>query len=299
LATILPGTGVRAVGGDAATLLMADDTGTVRRSVDNGMTWSVVSGLAMPTVTDLVVSGSHVLALGAQGGPTPTFVVNASADGGLTWRAPFLLPTYAGFDAKASIADGLMFVHFMNHYYLTPNYPGLVITSRDDGAHWRAVSGPASEAFWPGELRTLNVTSSGNQRLAYVAMGHAVLGTSTPGTGSIAPALHGRDLPALGAVTSLVLEHALGGSLAVFGMSLSPPASTSVGPWTSWLQGTIALQAAPTAGAGAGTGTAALSVPIPAIASVVGMRLVSQACVLDGAAAGGIAVTNALETWIR
>jgi hypothetical protein len=89
---------------------------------------------------------------------------------------------------------------------------------------------------------------------------------------------------------------AAGALFATFGAS----ASVSIGAATLYLQQPLAGLPFIAGGnlGGAGAGTASLPLTVPASTSFVGMRLLTQAFVLDPSAVGGFCATRAVETWI-
>ena len=296
---LLPGPIADATG-DGTILLLAPGDSSLRRSTDGGVTWNPSASPGIAAIVDLASNGTTALAVGNNGSTTsPTMVVNTSPDLGLTWGAPLVLPTYALFRPTAHVLGTALYVHFQHP--VDPLDPGLVIFSGNGGSTWRAISGPVNRAFSPGERRNLNVTQQGPDFLAYVALGHTPRGSSTAGTGGIAPTLAGAGLPMLGTTTTLVVDDAVGGSLAVLGLSFGAPAPTPLGSATIWLQAPMVLTGFATGGTlgGAGSGTFSLPIVIPNHVVFAGTRFVSQAAIVDGAGVGGLAVTNAMETWVR
>jgi hypothetical protein len=85
------------------------------------------------------------------------------------------------------------------------------------------------------------------------------------------------------------------GALGAWFLTFGAAANVPLGSATLYLQQPIG----PSVFLTNATGTASLPVTVPATASFAGLRLASQAFVLDAGAAGGFAATRAIETWIR
>ncbi len=274
-------------------------------SADGGATWVPKTIPGMPFPQRFAQEGTRMAAVGTEqfsGLGANTYVVSVSNDGGLTWPAsPLQLPSPVSWQTQVLVEDGVVYVRF---------YPGDtlgVVTSRDGGNTWQLVGGSVSGGLWPGPRRNVHLvttysppTTYGNFHV-YVGLGSSTLGTGTPGAGGIVPRLEANGLPFQGAVTTLQLTHAVGGSLGALGISFAAPMPVPLGGavlWPAVAPIVLPFATGGTAGA-AGSGNHSLAIAIPVDAALVGASFTSQALVLDTANIDGFAVSNGLETWLR
>jgi hypothetical protein len=253
-------------------------------------------------VVRLAQQGARVVVLGQNDGPpSAELYVSVSNDAGATWPAsPLVLPTNVTVGSVATIVDGTVCVRFLGGPALD------LLVTRDGGATWQLVDGPADAGFAAGSARTTHLTRTSvspflDRYHVYVGVGSAVLGAATPGAGGIPPRLWGDGLPFQGATTTLRLEDAVSGSLAVLGVSFAPPVPTPLGSGVWWPSVAPLLLAYATGGPPGqpGNGGFAQPITIPVAPSLVGTSFTSQAIVFDAASVDGFVVSNALETWLR
>jgi len=277
----------------------------VRRSLDQGTTWTPVTGHGIADMLDFAIAGQTVLAVGKVGPwPVVTIQLNVSTDGGISWwPVPYTIPATRPLAATARVVGDAL---FMNITFPSGGGAalGAVIQSDDLGASWRAINGEAGLGLWTFTDSSFVVTKSslnGTEVFAYVMEGHTVLGQGTAGTGAIVPVLRGQGLPGLGRTFSLDVESTRGGSVGAYYVTFGATATLSLGAATLYLQQPIGPFVFMTSGApGApGVGTANLPVTVPTSPSFAGLRLLSQAFVLDPVAPDGFAASRAVETWIR
>jgi len=291
-------------GGDANTLFVVPQQAPALRSVDAGQTWTQVTGMGLQPL-DLAADGARVLAVGQAGGvPTVTIQLNMSQDRGVTWLpAPYTITQARSFvSPKARLAGDAAFVQFPFGANDAPT--GVVVQSDDGGVHWRLVHGEAGDGLLvsaDGTLVTTRQAGSGEALYAYVQEGHTSLGQGSPGTGGVVPLLQGTGLPGLGRTFALDVDGARGGSPGAWFATFGATANVPLGSATLYLQQPIGPFGFTTSGVpgAAGAGTASLPIAVPASPSFAGLRLASQAFVLDPVAAGGFTATRAVETWIR
>jgi hypothetical protein len=280
------------------TNLLVVTSGILWRSTNGGASWTHVSmpGFGYPFSiagegTRLVLVGTVTFSV-----TNPTYAISVSSDSGLTWSPALLLPSPVGLLVEPHVAAGVAYVAFAGIYLD-------VVTSRDGGASWQLVEGPAT-LLSPGPRRNVHVALVGAPIVrchAYVGLGSSVLGTATPGSGGIAPRVVASGLPFRGTTTTLECSNAVGGSVGAFAVSFAPPAPLPFAGGIVWPTVAPLLFAFATGGLPGqpGTGGFALPVAVPTSPAVVGTSFVSQAVVLDAAATGGIALGNAIETWLR
>ncbi len=268
---------------------------TVLRSVDQGATWQPVPGFTlgpMRRIHDLHADGSNVFAFGRQGNQLAT---NASPDGGITWRATPYMILVAMFSVglQGAVAGGSQ---FLSVYYPQSQFLAPVFVQSDDFCNnWRLVADQAVLAHVDGDLVLATALTPPTTLSAFVAEGHTTLGQGSAGTGGVVPMLHGRGLPGLGRSFALAVSAALPGApIGVF-VDFGPTTAVPLGPATLYL----AQPMGPFLLTGSASGLGSLSVTVPANPALAGLRMASQAFVLDPGVAAGFAATRAVETWVR
>lgn len=278
-------------------LLVALTTGIFWRSTNGGASWTsfTIPGHGYPMSMSHEGSRIAVTSLVAYPAGSLTYAISVSSNGGLTWSPTLLLPSPVYVVPRTLVALGNTYVAF----------PGLaldIVTSRDGGTSWQLLGGPAN-FLCAGPRRNVNIVLAGFPQArfhAYVGLGSSVLGSATMGTGGIAPRLWSDGLPFQGATTTLRLDQAVGGSVAALGVSFATPAPVPFGSATLWPTVAPIVLAFATGGGGQpGAGSFAQPLAIPVASALVGTSFTSQALVVDGAAADGFTVSNALETWLR
>jgi hypothetical protein len=291
------------VAGDGATLLLLVG-GDLLRSTDDGDTWTPAPGHGIPYVMDVAMQGNLAVVAGRTLPLTNTdYFANVSTDGGATWRpTPYLI---GGPDvqvrAHAFVDGGVSYVRWQ-----MIGFPGVAMRSDDDGATWQVIEGPVHAGFSPGSERTVHAAIAPLpifpiRHYAYAGVGSTLLGTGTPGSGGIAPRLSTIGLPVRGRSTTLLVDQALGGGFGGIAISFAPPVALPFAGGTLHLGSLDVLFAFATGGTlgQPGTGSFALPVGIPNVATLIGASLVTQGVVLDPVAIDGMALTNALEIWLR
>ncbi|MCA8953586.1 MAG: exo-alpha-sialidase [Planctomycetes bacterium] len=269
----------------------------IRRSTDGGLTWSLVTGLANITPTRLAADGDRVM-VAEDGGSNNVSAVSTSTDAGQTWQLALLSPRTSGI-----FVGGGAF--FSRHHYFGPSGSTVGLHQSSDGVAWRVAPVHCEYAFHPDERGSLAVRRAlvgptyGGPLYLYVAEGHTALGTGSAGTGGVVPRLDGRGLAALGATFQLELEATRGGAAGAWFHGIAT-ANVPVGPATLYVAqpvGPIAFVAGGASGT-AGVGSANLAFAVPPNALLSGLRLVTQAFVLDPAVAAGFAASDAVESWV-
>ncbi|MEM7308669.1 MAG: hypothetical protein AAF682_18440 [Planctomycetota bacterium] len=122
-------------------------------------------------------------------------------------------------------------------------------------------------------------------------------GVALAGTGGVAPALTASACPALGTSLPLRIDAGVGGGAAFVALALASTELPLFGgtlyaapPWIA------VLPAALSGGVGLpGAGAAELLVPIPAVTSLLGVGVWSQAAILDNGAPSGTSLSAGLE----
>lgn len=294
---IVCGSGLVSSASNGADLLVALTTGIFWRSTNGGASWTSITIPSHGLPMSMSHEGSRIAVTSLVGFPSSmTYALSVSSNGGSTWSPALLLPSPVYLYPSTLVARGTTYVAF----------PGLaldIVTSRDGGATWQLLDGPANFVS-AGPSRNVNIVVAGVPLArfhAYVGLGSSVLGSATQGTGGIAPRLWGDGLPFQGATTTIRLDQAVGGSVAALGVSFATPAPVALGSATLWpTVAPIVLAIATGGGPGqAGGGSFAQPIAIPVASALVGTSFTSQALVVDGAAADGFTVSNALETWLR
>jgi hypothetical protein len=261
-----------------------------------------VTNDGIPEHVDIAMAGPFVIAVGTNGWP-PTYHVNTSTDGGATWHpTPLLLPSPAIFNPRAIARPGELLVHWP-----IVGSSGSAIRTIDAGASWHNIPGPVQGGFHAGDRRTLHVEVSPFPPVqfaryhAYVGVGSTRLGAGTAGTGGLVPELSSTGLPVVGGTTTLHVDGTVGGTIAAIGLSLSPPTAIPFVGGTVHLASLDLLQALTTGGASgqSGAGHCSLPLTIPSTLPLLGTHLVAQGLAVDAAASGSLALTNALEIWLR
>jgi hypothetical protein len=288
---------------DGPNVILVDmQQGRFLRSADHGDTWAQLTNIGIAGSTDVRNEGSTFVVGGRAGSPlSPFYVVNLTNDGGQTWLVnPLSLPGPATLTPRVHFGGGRIWVNFRG------GSPFLdALASADSGLTWQAVGGPVDAGFGASERRTIHVatmpTPNGPREYVYAGAGNTTLGAATPGTGNIAPSLTTVGLPLQGRTTTFRIDGAVGGAIGLLGASPAPPTPWQFGNATIWLGGTPALVAFVTSGASgaAGAGSFGLPCAVPVAPTLIGASLTAQALVLDGGAAPGFTVTNALEVWLR
>jgi hypothetical protein len=300
--TGVTGTGLAELVGNGTELLVRRGV-TLVRSADAGDTWSVVTSHGVPQVQTLAMQGSLAVVAGRGAGTSTDFFVNASTDGGASWRpVPLQLPSGGAAVVPHAYADDTaVYVHWE-----VVAFAGNVIRSDDGGATWQVLEGPVHAGFSPGPARTIHAArtfaTGGVARYhAYVGVGSSRLGAPTNGTGGIAPRLSTNGLPVRGRATAVHVHGAVGAGLGVIAFSAIAPAAIPFGGGIVHVASTDVLHAFAASGSAGqpGAGSTSLPVAIPADPALVGVRLVAQAIVLDTGVPAGLALTNALELWLR
>lgn len=303
----------------------------INHSHDGGLTWQSAASqiddgtrdCLLPTV-GVHQSRVHVAWLGSD---TTTLqlgrFVRSSTDGGQTWSPAQTLHPNAnsGQIASASVdvnAEVAVLVHHRPNA-LFPIFPEFEATySTDGGATWRSSapvfigpfaaevvlhlsgcsaavtqSGRLSIGVPPQPIRTPNGTRSS------LVFGNRRYGSGTAGAGGIVPTLRTSGCAIGGETLSAIVENAGGGypaglligfgataqvSLPLLGGQILVLPDVSVGSTTSGM---------PTA-----PGLGAAVVPLALPSSMQGINVNMQAVILDPAAPGGLAMTDAVEVWI-
>ncbi|MEZ6036576.1 MAG: exo-alpha-sialidase [Planctomycetota bacterium] len=269
-------------------------------SHDAGQSWQPLLVPGLFALEHVAVEGDLVAIVGrADASLAPTYVVNVSTDGGLSWQQnPLSLPSPVFFGTELFVQDGVVFLRFFSHPSLD------LVVSRDQGASWQLVDGPMDVGFAVDASRTVHLTAdpaAPTDLYVFVGAGSTTPGPGTPGTGGRVPQLATTALPLRGAQTSLRVTDAVGGSLGAIAVSFAAPLPLPLGSATVWPTVSPLLFAFPTGGAPgqAGDGAFALPLTVPMSSAVIGASLTSQALVLDAGSPDGFAVSNALETWLR
>lgn len=297
---VVAGPGLLSTASDGTNLLLSLTSGTFWHSRNGGATWTprFIPGHGYPM--SIANEGLRIVVGSSGAGPAPgpaAYSFSVSSDGGLTWSPSLQLPSPIWMGVDVHLAMGVAYAVFGAS-------PTGIVTSRDGGATWQLVGGPVN-GLSPGPRRNMHLAVTGPttnlQYHAYVGLGSSVLGSSTPGSGGIAPRLVANGLPFQGATTTLQVVDALGGTIGVLAVSFAPPSPQLFAGGTLWPTGAPVTFVFATGGTTSAPGTGSFGMPVlvPVHPSFVGLSFVSQAVVVDAAAAGGIAVSNALETWLR
>ncbi len=288
-----------------AMLMRMSTNHTLLHSANGGLHWTIKTIPGMPYPGEMAVEGTLMAVVGTTNPGVfgaNTYAISVSNTGGQTWPAsPLLMPSPVTWGTQVIVKNGVVYVRFYASDTLG------VVTSRDGGNTWQLIGGPVSGGFWPGPRRIVHLATTPapaptyGHLHAYVGLGSTTLGIGTPGAGGMVPRLEGNGLPFQGAVTTLQLSDAVGGSLGALGISFAAPMPVPLGSAVLWP--TVAPIVLPfatggTAGA-AGSGNHSLAIAIPVDAALVGASFTSQALVLDTANIDGFAVSNGLETWLR
>lgn len=295
-----------AAAGSGQVLVMSDSGGAhMLRSTDRGTTWMPITGHGVAQMLALAVRDSTVLLVGKLGSGLSGLVqLQVSTDAGASWLpVPYTVSSARSLSPLAWVTRDALFVHFA---FPSDQYspPGVVIQSDDLGVNWRQVAGQGGRgmlAFDDGALVLTKTGWNGTDVLAWVLEGHTDLGQGSPGTGGVVPTLAGRGLAGLGRTFSLETENARGGAIGACFCAFGPAVSVPLGAATLYLQQPIVTLAFATNGVAGlpGSGTASVPVAVPSSTDFAGLRLLSQAFVVDPAVADGFAATPAIETWIR
>lgn len=291
-------------GAGSSSLAMLVDSELVR-SLDGGVTWSVVTNHGLPRIQDFAIDGDVVVVTGRDYNTwAPTLFANASGNQGGTWGAnPLQIqPSWQlSIFQRAHAHDGVAYVNWE-----VVDQPGNVAHSDDFGASWQAIDGPVQAGFSPGATRTIQTarTHTGGgvyDYYVYAGVGSTVRGASTVGSGGVAPRLTTSGLPVRGRSTTVQMHDALGGSAAALAVSVGPPAAIPFGAATIYLSSLDLLLSFATGGIAGqpGTGGFQFVVPVPNDPALVGSRLAAQAMSLDPGVPDGFAMTNAVEVWLR
>lgn len=270
---------------------------TLHRSVDQGASWQVVAGLSLGAASrriyDIAADGADVFAFARQFSAIAT---NASADAGTTWRAsPYLIPlSVSNVPLQAAVAGGALFLSVF--YPTTPFVSPAVVQSDDRCDNWRLLASGATLAFADADGGVAVAYGPGTITLhAFVVEGHTTLGQGSPGTGGLVPTLRGGGLVGLGRTFALQVGDALPGAPVGVLFAFGPTTAIPFGPATLYLAQPLGPVLLTTSAAA----TAALAIGVPASPSLAGLRLASQAFVLDAGVAAGFAATRAVESWVR
>ncbi len=286
------------------------------RSADGGASWTTT--LAEPYwdagPRDFVFTGSSIYALAPS--QYHLFRLAASADGGLTWTTSGPVGgngIYSGNLTLAAIGDTVAVVGTYWFIVSASAYPWLVsIRSTDRGLTWSyqplAHTPPITPVSLQSRAQVLTTESGvyvaswdiwGPTYLEMIA-GHLRYGTGTAGAANLEPMLRGEGVPAPGAKTTLDLTNARGGTLAALLATFAGPAAIPLGAATQWVSPPLIPFVFVTSGmTGApGAGAASLSITIPHNPAFRGLRINSQAFLLDSAGPGGFSATAGLESWV-
>jgi hypothetical protein len=284
------------VTGDASNLIASFDRQALVRSTDGGLTWSPTSPLTGYTIQALAGDGPRLLAAGTGVFGGQTVALTASTDGGATWTpiAPIAITGDVAVDV--GIADDDLYAQFRSLPYAAQN---LLAISEDDGLTWgvhlAGVHDLAVDDRRAVSVRFDYVSGATWSCKAFVAHGWTPLGSGTPGTSGATPRLAMVGAPLAGRSVDLTLADARANSLAAVGVSWQAPAAIPLAG------GTLRVDAPllPLAVALDANGDGAVPLSIPNTPAVADLRLVAQAVVLDPAAQSGLALTRALEIWLR
>jgi hypothetical protein len=304
---VLAATQLVRAAGSTSTLLAADATAAAMlRSADGGTTWVPVVGHGITRVVDLAVHGARVLLVGSETAPAPAqrqILLQVSEDGGASWLPqPYRVPLYRSAGVEAEVTATAAFVHFAFGDQIEPR--GAVIQSDDGGVTWRLAVDAGGSAFAADDDRALVVAyralvSAG--AWVFVMAGHTALGVGTAGSGGVVPTLQGRGLPGLGRTFDLEVAGCVGGAQGLVAAGFGPAVDLPLGGARLYVGQPMA--SLPFVAGGAvgqpGAGGARLTIAVPNTPAVVGVRLLSQAFVVDGGAGFGFAASAARETWIR
>lgn len=280
--------------------LLVQASSTLWTSSNHGVTWSPLAGHGFAFPVALVMDGNEVLAVeSVWTGSGQQLRTATSNDAGLTWSVSATAMAIPAGSVTAAVVGDARFVRYKGGGLVSALYQ-----SDDRGATWRQIDGEVSAGFLPGRDGCIVLTEglSFIGLWAWVLEGHTGYSMGNAGTGGVVPNLTGRGLAGLGRTFYLHLERALGGTLAGYVFGFGATAATLIGPNTRLL---VAQPIGPlfvmTSGASgqAGTGTATFAAPVPNDPSCVGLRLLSQAFVVDPGAPDGFCATAARESWIR
>lgn len=286
--------------GDAGNLIASFDQRPLVRSTDGGVTWNPTSPLTNHTIRALASKGSRVLAIGTRDSTGPQLVdLSASSDGGVTWTAPVAISFAGDLAADAAVTDDDFYAQFRS---LAFPAQCLLAISEDSGLSWRELI-PDVHDVVVDDRRAVAVryefpfggSASSWSCRAFVAHGWTPLGSGTAGTGGATPTLSMAGAPLAGRSVDLQVSDARANSLAAIGVSWRPPTPQPLAGGTLQVAAPLLPIALLLDGSGAGAATLA----IPNSPAIVDLRLAAQAVVVDPAAQANLALTRALEIWLR
>ncbi|MCR9246799.1 MAG: hypothetical protein NXI31_17335 [bacterium] len=276
---------------------------TLQRSFDFGATWQTDNSHGIGQISgadlheDLIVLGGFSPNLfGTQ--------VAISTDRGRTWQTTFL-PGVVLADEHNVIAHGnTAWARFI--FFSAGEFRSAWLMTDDLGATWESVAADSNQAVHVSDHGAIGFHRPRPQVIpspplrAFPFAGHTSLGQGSAGTGAFTPTLRGRGLALVGTTFDLELDHALGGATGAWFFALTT-ASTPLGSATLYLEqpiGPLFFTASGATGV-AGAGAATYRFSTPANPVFAGIRIVSQAFVLDVGSPDGFAATRAIETWIN
>ncbi|MCR9245182.1 MAG: glycoside hydrolase [bacterium] len=264
--------------------------GMLWRSADQGATWSPTNGHQLARVTGLAADGSIVM-VSATVPPWPgSLQLNASADAGQTWRSqPFVIDLTSPATATPHVAGDALFVDVRYAFY-----PSRVIQSDDLANNWRLLADVGEIVAADADGAILQSYAPPGTVWLSALEAHTALGQGSPGTGGLVPQLDGRGVAGLGRTIELAVSNAAPNALTGYFASFLPTVAVPLGPSTLYLDQPIGLGFVVNSAAG----KARLPITLPASAAFAGLRIASQALVVDSGVAAGFAMTRAIETWV-
>jgi len=276
------------------------------RSLDEGQTWGplVVPGLlASDAIRSIAAHGNRILVVGTRGSTLPQPVLlQVSSDGGQTWLVePYQVPMFRSATITAHVGPDALLAHFA---FQDQRFPAAaIIQSDDEGLRWRLVTGASERGLMLLPAGFLALTGSAPTKVnlqVWVGEGHTRHGQGSLGAAGIEPQLRGEGTAGLGRTVRYAIRDVVGGAPLLYCWSAEPLGTMPLGGGTFFLQQLVASRLLSANGASGvpGAGSAVTSVTIPSATALAGVRLATQAVVLDAAANGGVAVTAVVESWV-
>ncbi len=292
----------------------------VASSQDRGTTWSAqalgtLGGCAIAVSGDAVCLACSTYQW-TSGGTLGTRSIAVSADAGASWTISpgSAIGSNAGRPGNAAIAlrPPMVAVHWTRQDYWLPHYvwwPVDLDVSGDLGQSWHVRQQLGTSIFggWAHFLGGeedlgifwadgFNGTTEPTDLHYGRIYGRERFGPSKAGTGGIAPRLVLRGAPQLGKPVAISLTDAVGGSMALQGVSFAGEANTMLGSSRLLLESpSMAFWGVTSGATGApGAGVFALPFTIPNHPLLHQQRVVFQGFVFDANAAEGFASTAGL-----